>query len=122
MDTTYIIIIHEDDLPVKGNAMASGDDDLDTKVENEILERLDQGDTWAWASVEVKCSVNVNGETFSGSDHLGACSYKDEENFKTGGYYEQLMAGAMKDLIENMNHAIRRGNVAQKALASHGRE
>ncbi len=40
-----------EDIPVKGNAMCSGDDDFDLQVETEILERLEQDDVWAWATV-----------------------------------------------------------------------
>ena len=40
-------------VPVRGNAMASGDDQLDQEVEDRILARLDAGDVWAWAAVTV---------------------------------------------------------------------
>jgi len=33
---------------------------------------------------------------------LGACSYKDEEDFKKGGYYEDMKKQAYNDLINQI--------------------
>lgn len=94
------ITIHvtQDDAPVRGNAMASGDDELDRKVEDEILDRLDSGDVWAWASVEVRATH----EGLSGSDYLGCCCYRDEEDFKSGGYYEDMVREACSNLADQI--------------------
>jgi len=77
----------QDDLCVRGNALASGDDEIDRACENEIIRRLDSGDVWAWASVEVK--VTKGG--LSESEYLGGCSYRDAKDFKRGGYYYDMV-------------------------------
>lgn len=82
-------------VPVAGNAMASGDETLDRAVEQEILQRLDQGDLWAWAAV----MVEVSWQCFRGSACLGCCSYESEEDFRApGGYFDDLVEEALADL------------------------
>lgn len=68
----FKLIVEQDDMPVRGNALASGDDELDRKTEQEIIDRLDNGDVWAWAQVSIRASW----AGFRGDDHLGGCSYK----------------------------------------------
>jgi hypothetical protein len=82
-------------IPVEGNAMASGDDVFDHEVEHNILSRLEQGDVWAWAMV----TVTVSWGPFSASDHLGCCSYADEEDFRQpGGYFDDMVDEALEEL------------------------
>lgn len=95
---TYQIDIEQDDLQVKGNAMASGDSSVDRRVEQEILKRLDDGDTWAWASVTVRASL---GE-FYGEDYLGGCSYRNTKDFIRGSYYADMKREALAQLKSRM--------------------
>jgi hypothetical protein len=88
----------EDDIPVRGNAIVSGDDDFDAKVEDEILARLERGDQWAWCTV----LVEVQHGRFIGRSYLGACCYDDEADFKRGGYYEQMVEEAREALASDM--------------------
>ncbi len=53
MSITFEIVVHAEDIPVRGNAMSSGDNELDREVEDAILARLAQGEEWAWCTVEV---------------------------------------------------------------------
>ena len=92
------IIVHLDDMPVRGNACASGDDAFDKKVEDAILRRLDSGDVWAWACVEVRASF----AGLSASDFLGGCSCEDVNDFIAGGYFEDMVAEACTDLAEQI--------------------
>ena len=101
MKIRYQIEIEQDDIPVRGNAIASGDNATDKAVEDEIIERLDNGDTWAWCSV---CVVAEAGGV-EGRAYLVACSYKDEEDFRSGGYYEQMQEDAKDDLIAQLVRA-----------------
>jgi hypothetical protein len=92
------VIAKQDEIPVRGNALASGDDEEDRKYEDEILERLDNGDVWAWADVEVHVTL-PDGRT--GACRLGGCSYKDEADFKQdGGYYEDLVNEAVGEAYD----------------------
>lgn len=87
------LIATQDDTPVRGNAIASGDDEEDRKYEDLILARLATGDVWAWAQVEVQATL-PDGRT--GSAYLGGCCYEDEDDFKTDNpYYEDLIDQAV---------------------------
>lgn len=98
---TYTIRIHPEDMPVRGNAIASGDDDFDKKVEDELIERLDNGDLWAWCCVEVVAEYGG----FTGSAYLGGCSYKDEQDFAAGGYNEDMKDEAREALEDELRKA-----------------
>ena len=85
--------------PVRGNAMASGDDAIDKAVEDAILQRLEQGDTWAWAAV----TVTVAWAGISASAYLGCCSYADEADFRQpGGYFDDLVDESLTSLNEEL--------------------
>lgn len=95
----FVIKAVQDDLAVRGNALASGNAAADRKCEDEILARLDQGDVWAWAFVTVKCKWNG----FEGEDTLGACSYADAQDFQQpGGYFDDMKAAAYEDMLANI--------------------
>lgn len=116
---TYTVTATADDIDVRGNALASGDDAADKAYEDEILARLDNGDVWAWASVEVEATITIDGHTFTGSDYLGGCSYADAEGFVAeGGYYQDMKAGALDRLRETLRSAVATGVKAQAALVA----
>lgn len=94
-DCDITIIAEVDDIPVRGNAMASGDDIYDKEVEDEIISRLNNGDVWAWANVTITASWSG----LYGSDNLGGCSYKNEDDFiNSGHYYDSMVDAAVNDL------------------------
>ena len=93
-DVKIRLIVEPDDTPVRGNALASGDDRVDRAAENEILARLEAGDTWAWALVR----VTVSWQNLSGYDTLGCCNYRDETDFRDSGTYDDMVACALDDL------------------------
>lgn len=98
-DVTYTLEVDFDDLEVRGNALVSGDDAEDKKCEDNIINRLNDGDVWAWASVKVTAAWNG----LEGVDYLGACSYADEADFKQpGGYWEDMKEQALADLKHNI--------------------
>lgn len=112
---TFTITVEQDDTPVRGNAMASGDDAADRECEDEIIRRLDQGDVWAWALVTVTCHY----QDFTGRDTLGGCSYEDENDFKNDGgegYWAGMQRQAYEDLRQSCKDAIKRGENAKRAL------
>ena len=93
-----------EDMSVRGNAIASGDDDHDRMVEDKIIEELEWNE-WAWCTVRVV----ARWEGFEGNDYLGGCSYKSEEDFCTpDGYYPDMKARALEALNEEVarSHAI----------------
>lgn len=72
---TYELTYTQDDTPVRGNAMASGDDDQDRAVEDQIIADLNRGNDYAWACVEVTARCG----RFSGVAYLWRCSYNSEK-------------------------------------------
>lgn len=62
---------------------------------------LDAGNVWAWASVKVSASW----AGFTGDDYMGACSYKDEADFRAGGYLPQMLEAAVDDLLRQIEEA-----------------
>jgi hypothetical protein len=94
-DLKIRVIASEEDIPVRGNAITSGDEAFDKKVENQLLRRLDRGDLWAWCSVEVECTY----KGLTASEYLGGCSYKSEKDFiKNSGYYEDMVQTCLEDI------------------------
>jgi len=72
----------------------SGDSSSDREMEKNIIRRLDRGDLWAWCIVIVVAKYG----DISGMDHLGCCSYKDENEFRECGYYNDMCDRALEDL------------------------
>lgn len=96
IDQVEIIVeCFPEDMCVKGNAMASGDNKIDTEAENKIYAQLDAGNRWAWCYVKV--TVKWRGvEAFDG---MGGCSYVSREEFLKDNYYEDMRQTAYKELV-----------------------
>lgn len=97
-DITIIVTALPEEIPVKGNAICSGDENFDQLVEHEILSRLEQDDVWAWATVAV--SVTWNGH--EATEYLGCCSYDDEEAFRGCGYCTDMVDAALNQLNHDL--------------------
>lgn len=91
------IIIRPEDIPVRDNFMCTDDPEQDRKDENEIINRLNDGDVWAWCLVEVRAEFRG----LIGHDSLGCCCYANEDEFKAdSGYYEDMVGNAVAELAE----------------------
>lgn len=99
---------------VRGNAMCSGDDDYDRKVEDRILANLDDGNVWTWASIRVSASI----DGIECADYLGCCSYKDEEDFLKDVYYLDMKCEALSNLRAKYEDSMRAIERAEEELAS----
>ena len=100
-EVSIYIHVEQDQTPIIGNALASGDEKVDREYEHELAKRLVQdGDVWAWASI----TVNAHWCGFTGRDSLGCCTYKDEEDFKQHSeYYEDMVEVALRDLNDQIS-------------------
>jgi hypothetical protein len=96
-DVEFEIECMPEDMPVKGNCSAI-DEDTDREPENMIYEQLDSGNEWAWCCVKVTASY----KGVTGTDYLGGCSYKSENDFKKDGYYKDMKQQAFNDLISQL--------------------
>ena len=93
------IIVHEEHIPVRGNAMASDDPDFDKQVEDKIIADFNNGNEWAWCTVEVRASFRG----LTASDFLGCCSYASEEQFREpGGYFDDMVSQATEELAKQV--------------------
>lgn len=96
-DAEIEIEVRQDDTDLRGNVLASGDDEEDRKAEQEVARRLDAGDVWAWALVRVVAKF----DGFEGDDYLGGCNYASEEDFRTpGGYFDDMRRTAVEALAQ----------------------
>ncbi len=59
-----------------------------------VQEMIDEHGLWGWCSVHVAARFGP----LYGHAYLGGCSYKDEDDFKAGGYFEQLRDEAIAEL------------------------
>jgi len=82
-----------EDMEVRGNAVASGDDAYDKKIEDKILSDLEQN-KWVWCMVK----VTAKWKGFEGTDHLGGCQYDDEADFEQGRDFQIMKEHALDDL------------------------
>jgi len=84
-----------EDTSVRGNALASGDDQLDKEVEDEIFARLESGDIYAWFTAKVTVRDDQGNEV---SEYLGCCNYQDEEDFRNGSCYSEMVEECVRQL------------------------
>lgn len=84
---------------------ASGDDDVDRAMVEEIDKQLNRGNQWAWCQVEIVVTHDEFGLTET--RYLGACSYASEDEFVQGGDYFDDMAQECVDKIEELIAKIR---------------
>lgn len=101
-EATIEVIAEQDYIPVRGNASASGDDKYDKRVEDRIIRRLDEGDIWAWASVTVRGTWRG----LTAEDHLGACNYRDEKDFRRDGYFDDMRDNVLSSLVEQAQELV----------------
>jgi len=73
VEFTYTLEV--DDVPIEGNAMASGDDSVDQECYAWIRRELAHGNYAAWGSVLVTAAW----KGFRGTAGLGGCSYETEK-------------------------------------------
>lgn len=97
-EVRFSLEAHEDDTPIRGNILDSGDPEVDRKVETELILRRANGDVWAWAVV----TVTAQWKTFVGRAVLGGCSYANTAEFLTCDYYAHMRQTALESLQSGM--------------------
>ena len=71
-EVTFDLELEPEDIPLRGNAIASGDPDYDREYEAELQERLERGDESAWCCMVVTATwTSADGDEYVGRDHLG---------------------------------------------------
>lgn len=87
-----------EDTEIRGNALASGDDAIDKAHEDMLIEQYNSGNEWAWCCVKVTATI-PGLEEIEGTDYLGCCSYKSEEDFKKDGSFKDMCKIAKDELL-----------------------
>jgi hypothetical protein len=66
----------------------------------EFVEReIENGNPWAWFVAHVR--VTYKG-ILSHDDYLGGCSYKNEKDFKKGGYYDDMVNNCLSEINKQL--------------------
>lgn len=92
---TLELVAEPEDIPVRGNVCASGDDAADKADEDAVIARLEAGDDWAWAHVRLTGTCG----DYSASDSLGGCTYKDERDFMSDdGYFGDMVQSVLESI------------------------
>lgn len=86
--------IEGEDTPLKGNVLASGDEEEDRLAEQHIHDALRRGNQWAWCCIR----VTARWQGFTGVDSLGCCSFASREDFALSGELEHMEECALHDL------------------------
>jgi hypothetical protein len=87
-----------DDTPIRGNALASGDEIEDANQEQWVRDQLANGNEWTWGFVTV--TGTWRGRT--ASDSLGACSYHTKSDFLACGYYEDMCDNVARQIANQI--------------------
>ena len=74
--------------------------DLDEKMTKDIQQQIDNDNYWAWCQVEVVASYRG----ITASEYLGCCSYKDKEDFKSYGYYCDMMNESYRAVVRRLRN------------------
>lgn len=100
-DVTFTLYCLPEDMPVRGNYLASGDPAYDKQVEDKILSDLEYN-PWAWCLVRV--TAGLEGSALRGVAYLGGCSYESEQQFREDNYFDDLCDEALRDLQQQVEH------------------
>lgn len=107
-EVSFTIECLNEEMPIKGNVLASQDDDANREAEQKVIDAYENGNEWAWCCVK----VTAVWQSFQGSDYLGGCSYESEKDFIKGGYYDDMQNVA----LENLNREIKETYSKLKSL------
>ncbi len=70
----------------------------DSSAVDWIREQLQMGNRWAWCCAHVSATYgDIQTDTY-----LGACSYESEQDFKNGGYYEDMVDEVIEELADRI--------------------
>lgn len=72
----------------------SKDDPDAHRFVEKVQEMIDEYGLWGWCCVRVEVRLGP----LVGKEYLGGCSYEGENEFRNGGYYEQMVEAALSNL------------------------
>lgn len=105
-EAKFSLACEHEDIDYRGNCSAI-DAETDAAAEQWIRDQLDAGNEWAWCYAKV--TVEWNG--LQASDGLGGCSYESEQQFREGGYYEDMVATCLDSIVTDALRIAEAANV-----------
>jgi hypothetical protein len=84
-----------EDLPIEGNASATGDDIQDQQTYKWIRDQLESGNDWAWCTAIVRVTYR---DAIAAESYLGGCSYLGADDFRAGGYYDDMVRECLLEI------------------------
>ena len=97
-DVDFTVKVEQCQMPVRGNAMCSGDATVDKQAEDSIIARLHSGDELAWCDV----TVYARWDGHTGFAHLGACNLDETYTVEQVVQDYDLRSEALDDLNKNV--------------------
>lgn len=121
MSVTYTIEIEPEEYYLAKDerdnmiSLADGDYDLEKAAFTWFDEVCTRVNTWQWCVVKITARYydHKTGIELVGTDMLGCCSYKDEDQFKADGYYVDMCNQALAELIKEAHNVIDMGKKLQ---------
>ncbi len=114
-DVEFTVHLEQEEEPVHGH-FASGEDDLDRQLEQDICDALDAGNVEAWCSITVTATwTDSNGVEHTGHDHLGCCSHLGDD---LAGQVEVTVAShcMREEALANLNSELAQKRKAARRL------
>jgi hypothetical protein len=90
--------VEPEDVPVRGNAIASDDPDFDRMVEDELIARLDSGNGWAWCVLCVRVTL---GPAHGMATMTRSASSKEDFLAGLSDYLDDLIDEAKRKCVED---------------------
>lgn len=110
-EVTYSFNIEEEHISIEGNAMASGDEEMDKEVYSWIRNELNAGNYAAWCCAHVRASWHG----FHGDAYLGGCSYESEEKLWED-WSNEMKKDALADLNERIKNTFEQISILQQGV------
>jgi len=105
-EVSFEVSVEQDELEVRGNAIASDDPAFDKQCEDEILASLDRGFIEAWCYVK----VTATWEGIVGTAGLGACSFEPGSGANVDKQVQECIEehGLRQEALDDLNAEIQR--------------
>lgn len=109
-EVTFTVSVEQDDLEVRGNAMASDDPAFDKQCEDEILANLEQGFVEAWCCITVKAEW----EGIEARASLGGCSFEPGDGYHVDKQVQDCIRehGLHTEALDSLNQEVERQALA----------
>lgn len=101
-----------EEIPIRGNAISSGDTEFDRQAEDDIIKRYNAGDELAWCQVRVEAEARG----FKHIEYLGACSFESQNDIATDEILPDMANEAVNGLKKDLQEIAEKGRkVANEA-------